>query len=239
MALPARRARLVLALGLAAAFAGAFACGTQLEVQPSPDAGLEDGAVSADGMMMMQGDVAAPDGGAVPGPDASFRVFVTSGSWLGDLEGGAPVSVGRGDALCQAAATAAGLKGIFRAWLSDSDGGAAARLPSTAGVPYRRVDDVVVVKTFSDFTRTGSAVLDQPIDHDENGDRPPVDDVVWTGTAAGGAAAPATCQDWSNPSGLATGIYGRMNHTDETWTVAAAPIGCVVLGHLYCMQTTQ
>lgn len=98
-------------------------------------------------------------------------VFITSQVFNGNLGG-----LAGADAKCQQLATAAGLGGTYKAWLSDSTTDARDRL-THATVPYRLVDGTTVANDFTDLT-DGS--LDAPINRAENGTV--VGDRPWTGT---------------------------------------------------------
>lgn len=55
------------------------------------------------------------------------------------------------DAICQARASAAGLRGTFRSWISDSTSSASSRLVHHNG-PYYRVDGTMVRIVANDWT---------------------------------------------------------------------------------------
>lgn len=135
-------------------------------------------------------------------------VFVTSWESTGDLGG-----LSGADETCQRAADAAGLGGVYRAWLSDSATSAASRLTHSA-VPYLRVDGVQVAADWADLT---DGTIDSSIRIDEYG-RDVVNSEVWTGTSSSGAKNGPYCSDWTNGTGAATGTIGVASYTSSSWT---------------------
>src|SRR5947207_2454473 len=111
------------------------ACGEDVNnLQMTPDlSALVDMAMVED-LAVPTGDLAQPPVDfAGTSPDLSTpastdmavakkRVFVTSGTWTGDLKthGGGTDGLDGANKLCQGAATAAALGGTWVAWLSDS-----------------------------------------------------------------------------------------------------------------------
>jgi hypothetical protein len=162
--------------------------------------------------------------------------FVTSQSFTGNFGG-----ITAGDALCQNAATAAGLTGTFFAWLSDSTGTSPnSRFLHHPG-PYVRTDGVLIATSYADLT-DGSLL--NPIDADEFGTLipshaagDPADD-MWTGTDELGnvdpyASGPYTCGDWTS---LATvGLEGQLHLTTPKWT-NHQHLTCTVARRLYCFE---
>jgi hypothetical protein len=124
-------------------------------------------------------------------------------------------------------ATAAGVSGTFKAWLSASDGSPAATF-STSAVPYVLVDGTVVAVDWDDLV---DGTLAHPIDEDENG--APVGGDVWTGTDPTGNAALATCNDWSSTSG--SGQCGSTSQVGNAWTASSIPRRNIRL-RLYCFE---
>jgi hypothetical protein len=177
-------------------------------------------------------------------------VFVSSEAYTGDMASGEYPGNMRGlagaDAKCQALATAAGLGGTFRAWLSVGD------TVSTSGpvnrfvhsvYPYVRVDGVVIANNWDDL-------VDGPLNTlilTEQGTVPNGDMMVRTGTAHDGNPAPIDlippisggdyCSDWQSrwdPArsavGYATGTLPGYGWSYET----SAP--CSLLLPIYCFQ---
>jgi hypothetical protein len=160
-------------------------------------------------------------------------VFITSiqypGSGFGGLTGA--------DTACAARATAGGLSGTFKAWLSDSQTSAAGRLTHNQAA-YVRLDGVKVADDWNDLT-DGS--LYAPILVDEYGlSRPDGDDAsVWTGTQSSGAGDTGSrnCGDWLSSSG--TGSFGSMRATEYGgWTDLNMAVTCndQTILRLYCFE---
>ncbi len=185
-------------------------------------------------------------------------VFVSSQLYNGNFGNGQRV-LGHlnADQKCQDLASAAGLSGSFKAWISGREGsghGAADRL-AHASEPYVLVNGTKVADDWADLT-DGS--LDHAIDRTELdtpvGDQPR----VWTNTTTSGQAWDNSrqCAIGPNPDipGLWTwscgapswtagdcqfqsGKYGLATSTTGTWTGATSSnINCENLYHLYCMQ---
>ncbi len=149
-------------------------------------------------------------------------VFVTADTFTGDLEGDAGA-----DAACQSRATAAGLTGNFRAWLSGSSGDAAAKI---ADLRYVRTDGEVVATSSADLL---DGTLNQPIDRDASGSE--VQGDVWTGTRSDGSSAGADCDQWSIGNTSATGVCGSTRFTTANWTDNSVP-RCNTPLHLFCFE---
>ena len=198
------------------------------------------------------------DGGVLgPGPDAAggtdsgagvdapptscslgnTRVFVTSAMYDGNLGG-----VSGADTDCTTRATAAGLGGSWRAWLSDSVTPALAHVRrSKAG--YVLVDGTTVVAT--SFIALVSGSLAHAIDLTETG--APVTNgqtEVWTGIdltssmSNGGFCTDGSGNDWSsNSSGASTPLVGHLDATDATWSAAYLQLCNRTNVRLYCFES--
>jgi Protein of unknown function (DUF1554) len=164
-------------------------------------------------------------------PPPVKRVFVTSTTYTGNLGG-----LAGADAKCQERATAAGLSGTFKAWLSAAGtGNSAAERLTPATVPYVRVDGAQVAANFTDLV---DGLLAAPISLDEFG-APFVLNTVWTGTRPDGSSAPDTCASWTDDSfpSINQGEIGRPGATGATWT-SGETRGCggVILRPIYCIE---
>lgn len=166
-------------------------------------------------------------------------VFVTSTTFAGDLGGAAG-----GDTKCRAAATDAGLRGNFRAWLSDGPTGGHVRVSAGSGA-LELTNGVVVAANAAELSITGPR---KAIAVDERG-RPAIgagggcDDgglAVWTGTIEDGGALspPVDCTRWttrtSPPRGVSA-IAGIAGRTGSGWT-AACVRACDAPAALYCIE---
>ncbi len=162
----------------------------------------------------------------MPPPSIKYRVFVTNNSWTGNLGG-----LAGADQKCAQAATNAGLRGIWKAWISDDCKDAKERLYHST-FPYVRLDGVTIAKNWDDLT-DGS--LSSAILVTEYGQNATDFSNVWTATDATGTAIPSQfyCGGWTTPSGR--GGIGVWDHTDSGWTYYGA-VSCDAPGRLYCFE---
>ena len=137
------------------------------------------------------------------------------------------------DTICQNLATAAGLPGSYKAWVSDSTSAASSRFTPSTG-PYRLVDGTTIANNWTDL-RDGSLLA--PINRTETGGDAGGNPGVWTGTFTNGSVATNHCNNWTSPPAF-TGAIGNATATDETWTefadVACTPTNNLI--HFYCFQ---
>jgi len=164
-------------------------------------------------------------------------VFVTDAVYSGDQLGG----LAGADAICRSAAQKAGLANplTFKAWLSDRDTDAVARLFHGKG-RYLRVDDQLVAADFDDLLDGQLAnpiMITQTEQVYKNG--------VWTGTRPDGTHAIGAdhCKDWTiadlfDPQN--GGYYGYAQSYDQRWTfepnVNINPGPCTGDLALYCVE---
>lgn len=203
--------------------------------------GTTEPATTSCGQCCGDGEVQPPeecDDGNVENDDGcssdcrkEFRyVFVTSDTFSGDLGGHQGA-----DEKCQAAASSAGLSGMFRAWLSTSTEDPVDALVQSA-VPYRRLDGMQVAQNWPDLI---DGMLDTPINLTEKMTfvPGPVCDsrAAWTASFANGTEYDAgkTCSDWTSNSGTTTG--GNPNETTGAWS-HGCPLSCASLASLYCVE---
>jgi len=152
-------------------------------------------------------------------------VFATSTLHTGDLGG-----LAGGDAICNAAATAASLPGTYLAWLGDGSDAPASRF--TKGAPYALVNGTPVAEHFLDLA---DGTLLNPIDRDESGSAVTAS-TPWTGVAPDGTSSPgADCLNWSSASGGFTGATGSTTTSGTGWT-QTGPDFCDTPQRLYCFQ---
>lgn len=170
-----------------------------------------------------ESDALGSDGAADAAP-LSRRIFVSSLLFTGNLGG----TVGA-DAKCQMLATAAGLHGNWKAWLSTRS--AAVRIRSTqAAVPYIRVDGVRIANNWADLV---DGNLQNPILLNEKGMAEEGD--AWTGTLFDGTSSPATdCAGYTSDD-IGTGHCGTLRAINAGWTDIFRP-NCVLPLHLYCLE---
>jgi hypothetical protein len=166
---------------------------------------------------------------ATPTPAGKF-VFVTSSGFLGNLGGTAG-----GNTDCNNAASAAGLPGTYKAWLSTAAAGdnpASSFTQST--IPYVLVDNTQVAENWAGLV---SGTLEHAIDEDEHGTIT-TQSSVWTGTNANGTAPTypqqvLDCFGWSDDTDLA--YVGSPGATNSNWSIQEG-IMCNNVEPLYCFQ---
>jgi hypothetical protein len=126
------------------------------------------------------------------GGNTPHIVFISSQFLTGNMGG-----LAAADSLCQSLASLAGFAGTFKAWLSDSTQGPAARF-THAGY-YVRPDGVIVANTWSDLT-SGNP-LANPIICDEHDACGGGGFEVWTSTRPDGtffgSDSSYSCLDWT------------------------------------------
>ena len=152
-------------------------------------------------------------------------VFVTTARQTADLGGfeGA-------DGICAAEATAAGLEGEFKAWLSTLDVAAADRLVQST-VPYVLVDGTRIADDWDDLV--DNALL-APIDVDATGERRTGD--VWTGTLPDGQPYPdGDCAGFTSATGSTRSLCGSTASAGSAWSAAQTPT-CNTSLRLYCFE---
>jgi cysteine-rich repeat protein len=163
---------------------------------------------------------------------APRQVFVTSdthrGGGLGGLVGA--------DAICAARAQAAGLAGVYMAWLSDATDSPSTRFTQSLA-PYVRVDGEVVADSWADLTTQG---VDVTLSVDENGaavGHNRSNGWAWSDTNADGTGRGRThCENWSNLRAQGNkGDTGSLN----LWSTVVNPgsFNCISQpARLYCFE---
>lgn len=151
------------------------------------------------------------------GPSKLF--FVTDRRYTGDLatEGGATTGLAGADNLCNREARAAGVDGVFKAWLSTPSENARNRIAPVG--PWRLFDGRTVFaaasfgghpEVFPTYTASGADLL-----FDKAPD-------VWTGTNEQGTltATGNTCAGWTSALPTDKGSFGSLNWSTGEWTDA-------------------
>lgn len=188
---------------------------------------VEDNGVCIPGGNADGGASGVDAGGEVP--PGALQVFVTSTDYERDLGGRAGATN-----LCSAAASAAGLPGVFVPWLSDFDTEAINGVFGD-GPWYSTGDELVFMNRANLATSPRVA-----ISRDEFGSPVPIESTprVWTGTAAGGTRDNICDGNWfgTGIDGFAT--VGSLNSSSSEWT-DSENIDCIAGGttaHLYCFE---
>jgi len=157
--------------------------------------------------------------GATTGPNL---VFVTSTTTAGNFGG-----VTGGDAICGARASAAGLAGTYRAWLSTSSVAAIDRLGSASG--WVRTDGKPFANSQADLV---AGKIYYPILTDELGVPLPYA-TAWTGTTDNGQwDGGQQCGNWTNTTSVGVTAGSTLGATGD-WT-AATGNSCSSELRLYC-----
>lgn len=165
-------------------------------------------------------------------------VFVTSGTWYGNLGG-----IAGADQKCTTAASAAGLSGLYKAWLSTQSNSPASDWGGLQSIdpPFALPDGTLVASSWSDLT---DGVLTHAIDMFETGETIPTNTTVWTATRGDGTyddtyAPGGDCEDWTSTVvayGADSGNAGMATRTDGWWT-DWTPLNCGNYAYrLYCFQ---
>lgn len=166
------------------------------------------------------------------GTCGSCLAFVTSSVQNGNL--GALTGA---DAICQARATAAGLPGIYLAWLSNGTDSPDSRF-TRATTSYTLVDGTVIADNFTDLT---SGSLNAALNKTETGQALPAGNFAWTNTLttglSKGADDNADCGNWT-AAATNGGNIGTPDSASSNWTELSGGIvsGCDGLHRLYCFQ---
>ena len=179
---------------------------------------------------------------------ASAFVFVTSGSYTGDLvQEAIDLGLGdftptgtdmspteAGDAICNKLAQEANLPGEYLAWLTWFDG-PEDYFDQVSG-PY--VFPSVAVIVADDWADLTDGALHVPINVDENGVAV-LSSNVWTGgswSGGGGFGNPSSCFNWQSSSVSDTGLIGLTTENDGNWSADSSLDNdtCDSFNRLYC-----
>jgi hypothetical protein len=172
-------------------------------------------------------------GGGTGGSSSEKIVFVTSGSWNGNLGGSSALT--DSDSKCQTEADNAGLAGNYKVWLGHEGNDPDGRFLQ-ASVPYKLVDGTTVADDWADLvdgTLTNGITLDAS-GTSQSGV------VVWTyvstdGTEDSGDRCPASTIDWNNTASFLDGNFGTAGSTNSNWTDQSNQ-PCNQTAHLYCFE---
>lgn len=166
------------------------------------------------------------------GGSCAKTVFATQGTTNGAFGG-----VAGGNAICQAAATAAGLSGTYKAWLSDGLGASPGKTFTRSSQPYVLVTGALVASNWAALVAVnGSTLLTHSINVDQFGNA--IVGNAWTGTNEAGAAwvdPNYSCFGWTNNGSGAYGEVGAVADSSTTWT-KYTQYQCSMPNHLYCFE---
>jgi hypothetical protein len=190
-----------------------------------PVAGMACGGVgTCDGA----GTCILPCGTAV----GSKCVFVSNATVKVGLAGQL-TSAAAADALCAGYASAAGLGGTFKAWVSDSVSSPSTRFSQSA-IPYKTTTGLRVA---ANWTALISGMLENAILFDQYGGSQAImmPFLVWTGTTTAGITAGATCLNWTSGSIADFAEAGMDTLVTGSWTANGA-ILCTGSSRIYCFE---
>ena len=173
------------------------------------DAAVPDTSVDAQDSAADAGDVPIQATGDA-GSSGKKRIFVTSTTTNGAFGG-----LLTANATCAARASAAGLGGSWKAWLSDDFGNAVTRIVDVS--PWYLVDRTTLV--FSTKSQMINGNPTAPLNQTENGAAATVD--FWTGTDSNGTKQTAAgyCKNWLTADGGVSGCTGQHGSTTGSgWT---------------------
>ena len=220
-----------LILGVAAGAIAAVALVANRSGEFSPSkAGFENQAQ----LPPVGGEGSSGGGPGVPTAVTSSKIFVSSRLYYGRLGG-----LAGADMTCQYLARAAGLSGIYKAWLSNGNTSAASRLiPAT--VPYTLVNGTTVARNWDDLT---DGTLLAPITITETGASISGAPYVWTNTKPDGTIASSdigsTCKNWSALSPRLNGVSGFSKDVNARWTYTSDVNKCATPAPLYCVEQSN
>lgn len=175
----------------------------------------------------------------------SKTVFVTEDTYSGDLLAEAQAafsdcsSVSTGldgaDCICQKTAQAAGIWGVYKAWIATDSFNDPESMFTPSGVPYTRVDGTAIAYDWGDLTNGGIYVA---LNLTETGSVAGAPLAVWTNVATSGTSSGTTdhCSGWSSSASGQYGGTGRWNAGDLSWTEPNILVDCSTSAHLYCFQ---
>lgn len=163
-------------------------------------------------------------------PSSPRIVFVSTTSTDGSM-----IGLEAADDICQADASAAGLTGPYKAWLSDTTSSPDTRFDK-GGDPYQLPGGQKVADDWADLT---DGTIDHTINQFANGTAV-TGGHVWTNTWEDGTAANTdgdsridSCDDWTSEVADYSGIYGEV--TGLSWTHSGWE-SCSTHNRLYCFE---
>lgn len=156
-----------------------------------------------------------------PPPSTSKLIFVTNGSWTGDLGG-----LSGADDKCNAEAEARGFSGTFQALLGSASG-----RPETRSIhyplPYISENGSYLQSGFHDLFNSGP---DNPVNPDPY-------TRAWTGLNADGTLSGSDCNGWSDSSTGFRGSTGKVDTIGNAWlNDGGVTYSCSNTLSLYCIE---
>lgn len=181
---------------------------------------------SAKAQMQMTAQLAIMSA-AGPVSAAEAKVFLTSTTSNANLGG-----ISGADTSCQNLATAAGLSGNFKAWLSDGSSSPDTRFKKL-NIPYKLVNGVTIANNWADLT---DGTLAAPIRITETGTDPAATNTAFTNTNPNGTVYSTVnhCASWTVNTGDPV-KNGDRRQTDATWSLGVDSF-CSNAVRFYCFQ---
>jgi hypothetical protein len=154
------------------------------------------------------------------------RVFITSTTYSGALG-----SLDAADLHCQSSASAAGLTGTYRAYLSDGSANAFDRI--TGDGPWTTTGGGVAFASKLDLRGAPASVIlsEKGVDVLAAGASGP-----WTGSDADGVATDQDCEGWTNASGELSATLGTALKDDTDWGGGGQAAACNAKAPLICFE---
>ena len=185
-----------------------------------------------DGIWVASPEVGYCANGSSGYPGCGKFVFVTANTYTGNLGG-----VAGGNAKCQAEATAAGLPGTYKAWLSDTLGNHPSVTFTQSSIPYVMPASPFTVIA-NNWAQLVLGTLQNALNKTAAGGTVATGAPVWTGTNPDGTisfTSSQVCSNWTTTSGSNfTGLVGQLG---GAWTVSDMnDISCSSSAALYCFQ---
>ena len=165
----------------------------------------------------------------VPTRTLGRRAFVSAGNF--DRKSG----LAGADALCASEASAAGLSGSYKAFLSTTSASASSRFDLTKPL-WVRTDGIPIAANLNDFLSTAGPHLTAiSVEADGTTYRGDFSVVLGSDSPTVVGRVDSTCNNWSSDVSTSSMIYGRESRTDDWWPGNATGCDFGFIG-LYCFE---
>ena len=147
-----------------------------------------------------------------------------------------------GDYICQQEAAAAGLPGVYNAWLSGpaADGNAPLDKFYQSSVPYVMPNVPTFTQVANNWGDLVNGNIDNEIQYMADGTVHSGDSNVWTNVNSNGTAdGTEHCLDWTSSSSGNSGRRGRATNTDGNWSDNGSTNCDEANLHIYCFQQPE
>jgi len=215
--------------GFVASANGTYKLVAKLEAKASADKMVNDGGISndffemgSDTSLQLEPGMAPPATTTTTAPSVPKYIFVTNGTWNGNLGG-----LAGADAKCQTAASNAGLSGDYMALITDSDTYLTDRLIGNNS--YILFDNTLVANNPNELTSSAIQAAVNRSDLDEV-----LNTSVWTGSDAWGDPE-STCSNWTSANAEVSANAGLSSANNGTW-LDNGTAACNLSKSLYCVE---